>query len=43
VVSENAEELRNNAPTGEYEYTHIKDDEEVRYIYEAEGNSLQKP
>ena len=33
VVSENAEELRNNAPTGEYEYTHIKDDEEfVTYM-----------
>ena len=33
MVSENAEELRNNAPTGEYEYTHIKDDEEfVTYM-----------
>ena len=43
VVSENAEELRNNAPTGEYEYTHIKDDEEFVTYMKQKAIAFRSP
>ena len=43
MVSENAEELRNNAPTGEYEYTHIKDDEEFVTYMKQKAIAFRSP
>ncbi len=43
VVSENAEELRNNAPTGEYEYTRIKDDEEFVTYMKQKAIAFRSP